>query len=305
MKLARNNIVLHGDGSHRDFITIDNCDRKLIELEGYYNGGKGANSFVFQAIDPQENEDDLVIKFCRFYSPTNSPRYKKAIERFEREINALCLVNNSASKDRVVKIMADGTHLIGGKVFRYYVMEKADLDLKRFLTDNPLSLQQKILLCLELSKSIKSLHDLNIYHRDIKPDNIFIIDQLPKIGDLGLINFRDEDSDIDDKFEKIGPIGFFSPEAKNKFLGDRDRAEFNFDTIIDDRSDVFQLGKVFWYILQGEVPSGQLTFDDLRIGGRKVFNLILWPMLQYKKTRRPHIGELEPLFIEVCSELAI
>lgn len=298
-------IELHGNGSYLDYMAINNCDRLLLELDDEDRGGKGANSAVFQAIDPNETEEDLVIKFCRYYLPGGNYYNRKRIERFEREISALKNVRDSEHKDSVVKIIDDGEHAIDGNVFRYYVMEKANYDLKKYLSENELILQQKTLLFRKLSQSLKSLHDMGIYHRDLKPDNIFCFNGDWKIGDLGLIAFRKADTDIDSKCEWIGPRGFLSPEAENKALGDRDRSDFDFDVRIDDKSDVFQLGKIYWYILQGEIPSGHLTEDDIKEDVDGMLKPLLLSMLQYKKTRRPNIHDIEPLFNDIYTRLAV
>lgn len=306
MKLEKKTkkILLHGNNSYKDYMPINNCDRQLLELDDNIQGGKGCNSRIFKAIDPNENEKDLVIKFCRFFFP-GSYFNRIRIARFEREIQALKDVKDSEYKDFVVEIMEDGVHEIEGKKFRYYVMEKADYDLKHYLNNEDVSIQQKTVLFKDIAQSLKCLHEMEIYHRDLKPDNILCFEGKWKIGDLGLINFRNEDYDIDYKTESIGPRGFFSPEAENKAWGARERSDFDFDVWIDDRSDVFQLGKIYWYIIQGEVPSGHIVEDDIKVDNESMIKPVLLRMLQYKKSRRPTILELEPLFNDIYSALAV
>ncbi len=80
MKLVgkgKKTLVLHGNGSDKDYMSIDSCDRYLLELDDDSKGGKGGNSFVFQAIDPNETGKDLVIKFCRFCVPGNTGGNRK------------------------------------------------------------------------------------------------------------------------------------------------------------------------------------------------------------------------------------
>lgn len=43
------------------------------------------------------------------------------------------------------------------------------------------------------------MKDIGYYHRDLKPDNILMFDDTWKIGDLGLIAFRDKDNIYDKK----------------------------------------------------------------------------------------------------------
>jgi hypothetical protein len=69
---------------------------------------------------------------------------------------------------------------------------------------------------------------------------------------------------------------------------------YNFDCEIDSSSDVFQLGKLFWYVFQGNLPIGQILIDDYEIAEDDIFQII-FSMLQYRKTRRPTIANLEAL----------
>ena len=62
-----------------------------------------------------------------------------------------------------------------------------------------------------------------------------------------------------------------SPEATNKGLGLRNKASFAFDCAIDDKSDIFQLGQVFWLVVQDEVPTGHLFRKISELVGRPVF----------------------------------
>jgi hypothetical protein len=129
---------------------------------------------------------------------------------------------------------------------------------------------------------------------------------LPVFGDLGLIAFRAEDYDLDEFAEKVGPIGYLSPEATNKGLGLRSKASFAFDCAIDDKSDIFQLGQVFWLVLQDEVPTGHLIVGDLRFGaGAPVLERVIQPMLQYGKQRRATVGDVETALQPVLKEMAI
>jgi serine/threonine protein kinase len=172
-------------------------------------------------------------------------------------------------------------------------MESAENDLGKYLEDNRLTLQQKILLCADILNALKALHELGIYHRDLKPDNIFFVGDQWKIGDLGFIAFRDDDFDLDGRKERIGPTGLMSPEATNKAFANTENKEFEIDCIINEKSDIFQIGKLFWYILQGDLPTGQVIIDDFKVGDAEIFYNVIFPMLQNAKGRRPNIDELK------------
>jgi serine/threonine protein kinase len=275
----------------------------------------GGNSSVFRAVH-HDGDGTFIVKFCRYPLDSRLPRDQQRVRRFEREIEALNRARNSVEARCVIPIVEDRQirlNTIDRAARRgeqtaplmYYVMEEATSDLAHYLEENELELPQKILLCNELLKILKGLHALGIYHRDIKPENILIRDGLPVFGDLGLIAFRAEDRDLDEFDEKVGPIGYLSPEATNKALGLRSKDSFTFDCAIDDKSDIFQLGQVFWLVVQDEVPTGHLISEDLRCGLAALLDNVIRPMLQYGKQRRACLGDVETALQPVLREMAI
>lgn len=288
-----------------DFILGQNT---LIKIEGKeYNLSKtikGVNSLILLGVSPQDYEE-IAIKISKYAKgnppiPTNKSRYVKRYKRFIREIEAMQKAKDSGMNASIVELY-QSDHLsipiiingneIGEQDFPYFSMEYAEETLDSFLSndENELTLQQKIVLFREILKCFNDLHAIGIYHRDIKPANIFRFGKCWKIGDLGLIAHRDEDEfAIDYGREKIGPVGRLSPEATNKCLGNIKRSDYNFDNNIDIKSDMYQLGLLFWYICQGEVPAGNLKDVDFRYHdvANVLYSDILLPLLQYSKERR-------------------
>jgi len=91
-------------------------------------------------------------------------------------------------------------------------------------------------------------------HRDIKPENILILGETWAISDFGLCDLADGGLDLSTDDERIGPAFWMSPEALNKQLGCAD--------LICQKSDVFQLASVFWYVACGRHPTGIVRQDD-------------------------------------------
>jgi serine/threonine protein kinase len=164
-------------------------------------------------------------------------------------------------------------------------MEYSESDIKTFFETNHPPLFDRIDFCLSLAYGIAELHSIDYYHRDIKPDNIFVFDDTFKIGDLGLISYRNDDMSADEN-GIIGPKGWISPEAMNKYLTDNVTSEFEYDCTLDYQSDIFQLGMVFWYIIQGNAPVGSIREADFKSNRSRMYPL-LRTMLNHNKKRRP------------------
>ncbi len=291
MNFKFGNINLSKD-DYKNIIRYENVDYLIKPLSENYNGSKGGNSNVFILIDP-EDESESIIKFCKYDLNKPNPFTIKRIARFNREIEALEAAKEEGFNN-IIDIIFDGYHTIGNKKFHYYVMEKADYDLTEYLNSEEVSNQQRFLLCLDILQGIKELHSIDIYHRDIKPDNILFVNGVWKIGDLGLIDYRESDFEIKEEGERIGPIGWLSPEAMNKYLNEGENRinRYELDCLLDSASDVFQLGKVFWYIFQGNIPIGQIRRGDFKIAD-KVLYKVFTKMIRHSKRERYSLNQIE------------
>lgn len=295
MRVSKGNIYLSKE-AYKNILRYDNVDYIIKSLNDKFSKSKGGNSNVFLIEDPQEGTE-YVIKFSKYNlnDKDGVANYWDRIERFEREIGALNIARNNEF-EFVVKILFDGNYDIGNQSFRYFVMEKADSDLTDYLKNTELAIQQRFLICTEILSGIKELHSKHIYHRDIKPDNILFINGTWKISDLGLIGHRDDDFKAKEIGMKIGPANWMSPEAFNKMYNEGPDCKniHGFDCNLDNQSDIFQLGKLFWFIFQGNVPDGQLIRNDFKIEDDQVFEVLL-NMLSHSKDR-PTIEGIEAEF---------
>jgi serine/threonine protein kinase len=300
--LSDNRIKLSIDG-YDNIININGIDYELKYL-GDSPGNKGGNSNVLklqlvEGEDEYENPEEFVIKISKI--PLNVPNSKfnhNRKARFQREIIALRKANK-VGLPNVVKLIDYGVIKIEDKEFSFYTMEKANSDLTDYLIPRR-TIQQKVFLFQSILEGIKQLHGIRIYHRDIKHDNVFMFGEECKIGDLGLMRFKNEDNLAIDREQRIGAFGWETPEAMNKFLTENKQdPEFTFDCDIDEASDIFQLGKLFWYILQGNLPIGCLHISDFKINDPELFG-VLTTLLQHGKT---HTLQRRPLNIPAVEQL--
>ena len=109
--------------------------------------------------------------------------------------------------------------------------------LKRVHT---LSLETTLDFMAQMCEGLAVAHVHGIFHRDIKPGNIFVQDD----GSLKVLDFgvaRLADSNMTASGFIVGTPDFMSPEQARG-------AE------IDHRSDIFSTGAVFYYMLSGRKP---------------------------------------------------
>jgi len=308
--VIKDGIIKYSNGDSIDLLQYDS---NIITIDGidytftYFEEkpiNKGGNSIILKLFEtqnlivedglPQYDTPDLVLKINKWREkaiPTKSSK------RFRNEILALekCLENNFAN---IIRIYDSGLASIDHKKYLYYTMEYANMDLKKFVESNhnTMSFETKISLCISLARGVKELKSLGVYHRDLKPDNIFIAENSWwKLGDLGLVagdGFREYILDLDDINEFVGPRGWISPEAMNKYLTENKGFFNQFDCVIDHQSDIYQLGKIFWYIFQHNSPLGYLKLSDFVIRDQRIFYLIRSMLYYSKKNRIKDISEI-------------
>jgi serine/threonine protein kinase len=124
----------------------------------------------------------------------------------------------------------------------YMVMEllKGDTLNDYLKRAQPITLEMSLDLMGQMCEGLAVAHVHGIFHRDVKPGNIFIqMDGSLKILDFGVARLAD--SSMTASGFIVGTPDFMSPEqARGKE--------------IDHRSDIFSTGAVFYYMLSGRKP---------------------------------------------------
>jgi len=200
--------------------------------------GEGGMATVYLAHDVALNRD-VAIKVLRI-----DPRLKlteeakkETVLRFQQEAQAAARLNHP----NIVSIYHVGKRRNQHYIVMEYLKGKSLAQLLKsgMKLPLPILLKQMIQVC----DALDFAHQRGVIHRDIKPDNIVLLDDGPiKVTDFGIA--RIEGSELvktkDETF--MGTISYCSPEQFKEFSN------------VDNRTDVFSLGVVLYQLATRRLP---------------------------------------------------
>ncbi len=158
-------------------------------------------------------------------------------ERFRREAHALRAINHKG----VVRILDEGEE----RGFCWYAMERIDgADLREVLKKGRMSTVDAEKLARALLEALVAVHDAGLVHRDIKPGNILLAADGPKLCDFGIARF-DGQSTLTESAAILGSLRYMAPEQRWGKSG--------------PLSDLYGIGVVLHEALYGGVPGEVAT----------------------------------------------
>lgn len=180
--------------------------------------GAGGMGEVYRARDPRLDRDVAIKVSAENFSAG-----------FEREARAIAALNHP----HICQI-----HDIGPD---YLVLEYVE---GRPIA-GPMRVEEAVKLAIQMAGALEEAHSRGILHRDLKPANILVSSSgFSKLIDFGLAKvMRNPDLDKTESLDRmiLGTVSYMAPEqAEGRPL--------------DERSDVFSFGAVFYEMLSGRKP---------------------------------------------------
>jgi serine/threonine protein kinase/predicted Zn-dependent protease len=194
------------------------------------NLGEGGMGMVYTA-------EDTTLKrtvALKFLAPalTSDPEAKKCFILEAQTASALDHPNICTIHE--INETADGQVFIA---MAYYQGET----LKERIKCGPTSLHEAIYLIRQVAEGLAKAHEKGIVHRDIKPANLMVVeDELLKILDFGVAEFQHK-SPYSAPGVIIGTPAYMSPEQAS-------------GKPVDQRSDIWSIGVVFYELLTANLP---------------------------------------------------
>jgi len=192
--------------------------------------GEGAMSVVHRGRDRQLGRA-VAVKVLReslFGHPT-------VRERFARESQALARLDHPA----IVKVFDAGGD--GGQA--YLVMELVPGEpLSKVLQSKRLDRPRLLALLEKVARGVHHAHEKGVIHRDLKPDNILVTGDEPKVADFGLAHLVESSPALTRSGAVLGTPMYMAPE------------QVEGGSEITARTDVHALGVLLYEILAGRPP---------------------------------------------------
>lgn len=192
--------------------------------------GVGGMAYVYRAYDRMEDRW-VAIKILKEELAGNSD----FLRRFRNESRAIAML----SHPNTVKVY----DVSFGDKIQYIVMEYIDgITLKQYIEqEGVIRWQEAVHFTIQILLALEHAHQKGIVHRDIKPQNIMLLQNgTIKVADFGIARFlQSETTTMTDK--AIGSVHYIAPEQA--------RGDY-----ITDKADIYSVGVMLYEMLTGKLP---------------------------------------------------
>ena len=192
--------------------------------------GVGGMANVYRCTDTIDDRE-VAIKILKDEYLNND----EFIRRFKNESKAIAML----SHPNIVKVY----DVSFGDMIQYIVMEYIDgITLKEYIDrQGIIEWKDAIHLATQILKALQHAHECGIVHRDIKPQNIMLLqDGTIKVTDFGIARFSDKSTRTMTE-QAIGSVHYIAPEQAR---GD----------VTDGKTDIYSVGVMLYEMLTGKLP---------------------------------------------------
>jgi serine/threonine-protein kinase len=164
----------------------------------------------------------------------------EARARFENEARAASQLDH----ENIVNVTDFGIGTDGRPYLIMELLRGRPLDAR--LTEGPLTIAEVVAIMVPLCNALAVAHEAGIVHRDVKPENVFLVNRPGgrfhvKIMDFGIAKARLTTTKITKMGQVLGSPMYMAPEAC--------RGEE-----VDGRADVYAVGVLLYQLLAGRLP---------------------------------------------------
>ena len=192
--------------------------------------GVGGMANVYRCTDTLDDRE-VAIKILKDEFLNN----EEFIRRFKNESKAIAML----SHPNIVKVY----DVSFGDMIQYIVMEYIDgITLKEYIDRQGIIEWKDVLhLTIQVLRALQHAHECGIVHRDIKPQNIMLLqDGTIKVTDFGIARFSDKATRTMTD-QAIGSVHYIAPEQAR---GDS----------TDGKTDIYSVGVMLYEMLTGTLP---------------------------------------------------
>jgi serine/threonine protein kinase len=202
--------------------------------------GAGGNGVVYRAIQPKTKK---IVAIKILLDPNASA---SNVNRLFEEARAIRQINHP----NIVELYDFQTLTDGSPYLVMELLQGENLD-SYLKVRRRLHTIEALEICIPVAEALDAAHQKSIIHRDMKPDNIFLVDspkgRQVKLLDFGIAKFAgpEDKPRITQSGILLGTPQYMSPEQAER------------PKEVDGRSDLYALGVILY-----EMVTGQLPFDS-------------------------------------------